>query len=280
MKVEQIIFLDIDGTLINAEKKISPLSRKVIKQLESRSEILIVLISARMPKSLVYICSDLDIPKNIISFNGAVGTLESFENHQIKLSAEQLLSPSLALTCYKCCKDYDDMTFNIYTQDTWLANELNRWTQREIDNTFVKPDYVGITIDNLAELTTEKDIYKILIRSNKENLTNIKSNLYAAKVDKLSNMIATRDTLVEVTPMDVHKGTAVKKIGHWLGIEAENMMAFGDADNDIEMIKEVKYGYAVKNASDSLKNIAYEVIASNSDDGVVKQLIKSFGLKA
>ena len=279
MSIKQIVFLDIDGTITNGEKQISKLTRTVLKELDQREDILLVLISARMPKSLKYICLDLDIPENIISFNGAIGRLTGIENLEIKLLPKNLLPPSLALSCYESCKDYDDMSFNIYTKDSWLTNEKNRWTQREIDNTFLQPDFIGVDSVNLLRLTEREEIYKILVRSNKKNLTAIKDNLFAGKVDCESTMIATRDTIVEITPKNIHKGTAVEKIRNRLGFKSDQMIAFGDADNDIEMITQVKYGYAVGNATESLKKVAYEVIESNLDDGVAKQLIRTFGLK-
>ena len=63
---------------------------------------------------------------------------------------------------------------------------------------------------------------------------------------------------IEVMPKGVSKASALLRIGKKLGISTEEMMAFGDAENDMEMIKTVKYGIAMGNAMDSLKQAAWE----------------------
>lgn len=51
-------------------------------------------------------------------------------------------------------------------------------------------------------------------------------------------------------------------------------MAFGDADNDLDMIRSVKYGIAMKNATEHLKETAYHITDSNEEDGVAKEIYR------
>ena len=64
-------------------------------------------------------------------------------------------------------------------------------------------------------------------------------------------------------PKGVSKGNALLKIGKENGILPEEMMAFGDAENDMSMFQAVKYGIAMGNAMESLKQIAYDVTDTN-----------------
>ena len=55
-------------------------------------------------------------------------------------------------------------------------------------------------------------------------------------------------------------------------IEADECAAFGDQMNDYELLQHVKYGYAMSNAVKPIKEIAYEVIGSNDEQGVIKKI--------
>ena len=56
------------------------------------------------------------------------------------------------------------------------------------------------------------------------------------------------------------------------GIKPEETAAFGNADNDIPMLERAKFGYAVGNASENLKQTAYEVIGEVGEDAVLKKI--------
>ena len=91
-------------------------------------------------------------------------------------------------------------------------------------------------------------------------------------------MIVSRPTLVEMTPFNFDKGKAITAIAKHLKIPMENILAFGDAANDLEMIEKVKYGFAMSNADPKLKKVAYKTILSNDEDGVAKELNAFFEL--
>ena len=124
----------------------------------------------------------------------------------------------------------------------------------------------------------DKFVYKILIRSNPKKLKIVVENLKNKKINKKALLIVSKPTLVEITPFGINKGLSIDEISKITNIDTKNMMAFGDAENDIEMIKKVKYGYAMGNSNDELKKIAYKVIQSNNEEGVAKELIKKLNL--
>ena len=73
------------------------------------------------------------------------------------------------------------------------------------------------------------------------------------------------------------KGLAIKKVVETLHMKMEDTIAFGDSMNDYEMLQTVKYGYAMANAMPPVKEVAYQVIDSNENDGVIlkiKEILK------
>ncbi|MEG0695481.1 MAG: HAD hydrolase family protein, partial [Erysipelotrichaceae bacterium] len=59
-----------------------------------------------------------------------------------------------------------------------------------------------------------------------------------------------------------------------LAIQPDEVLCFGDGENDIDMLNAVTYGIAMDNAMDSVKEIAYDICASNNEDGIAKALKK------
>jgi Cof subfamily protein (haloacid dehalogenase superfamily) len=87
------------------------------------------------------------------------------------------------------------------------------------------------------------------------------------------NVTMTDTCWIDIMPKNINKGSALAQIGKHYGISADNMMAFGDMFNDVEMLRYVHHSYAVQNAHPELKKVANFATASNDDFGVT-QVIK------
>lgn len=80
------------------------------------------------------------------------------------------------------------------------------------------------------------------------------------------------ENFLDFTSKGCNKGKALSIIQEHYGIKPEETAAFGNADNDIPMLERAKYSYAVGNASDNLKQTAYEVIDKVGEDAVLKKI--------
>lgn len=78
--------------------------------------------------------------------------------------------------------------------------------------------------------------------------------------------------MLEMGNENAGKGKTLTYLRGLLGISADEAMAFGDADNDIDMLTSVKYGFAMANASDNCKEAAYAVVGNNNEDGAAKEI--------
>ena len=75
---------------------------------------------------------------------------------------------------------------------------------------------------------------------------------------------------LEIMPLHVNKAEGLKQTAARMGIDPSKIMAFGDGENDIGMLKLCGYGYAMGNALDSVKKVAYDVCVSNEEEGVAQ----------
>ena len=110
--------------------------------------------------------------------------------------------------------------------------------------------------------------------------------LFASQEEKRAAFAEVRETLPEITvcgalhnnleanAKEARKGVALIKLGEFLGISKEEIMACGDGSNDIEMVKEAGLGVAMSNAIDEVKAAADYVTCSNDEDGAAKAIEK------
>ena len=90
-------------------------------------------------------------------------------------------------------------------------------------------------------------------------------------------LVTTGNVWFDIFYKDVNKGTTLTQLLEILNIKPEEAGAFGDQMNDYEMLQTVKYGYAMANAMPPVKEVAYQVIDSNENDGVIlkiKEILK------
>ena len=126
---------------------------------------------------------------------------------------------------------------------------------------------IGEYLSRLNELKT-KDIYKVLLRA--DAAENAEIGVRAANAFALGDYIAVRswDKSLEILKRDNAKGKAIRRVAE--KINANRVIAVGDYENDIEMIKEADIGYAVENATSLVKSIADRVTAHAKDSAIAR----------
>ena len=77
---------------------------------------------------------------------------------------------------------------------------------------------------------------------------------------------------IEINAAGVNKGTGLVNLGRMLGIRREEIMAFGDGDNDIAMLREAGFGVAMANADEQVKAAADYITLSNEEEGVAEAI--------
>ena len=95
-----------------------------------------------------------------------------------------------------------------------------------------------------------------------------------AELGEQYEFVRTGPRLIEISPKGITKGQTLKRLMDAAGIRPEEVMAFGDGENDVDMFRTVKYGIAVGNAADYVKEHAFDVTGTNNEDGLAAALEK------
>ena len=109
---------------------------------------------------------------------------------------------------------------------------------------------------------------------NKKNKQTILSSVFAEELCQRFSGVRSQPVIYEAMPLGTTKATALSRLAEILKIDSSEIMAMGDANNDIEMLQFAGLGIAMGNASDYVKSLADAVTASNEEDGVARAIEK------
>lgn len=271
-KKYQMVACDIDGTLLNQEKRISEANLQAFKKLID-DEIQVVLISARMPRAIRYLQKELDIlHMPSIAYNGGLMMRSSMGNSDY-LSSHGIM----ASTASGIVKLLDGTAVHpgLYADDEWVVTKKDKIVEKEIFNTKTEPD-IHTATDVLERW--EKDgrtVHKIMLMGPEDDMKEVYGRIKKSDLSGYS-IFKSKSNLFEITSDQTSKEKALTSVCNHLNIPIEQVVAIGDNDNDIGMIKTAGLGVAMGNGREELKKIADMVTDSNTDDGVAKAIRKLF----
>ena len=236
------IILDLDGTLLDDNKKISDKTIEFLKQI--KEDIKIIPASARQFCTIKPYLEKLDLLDDnnyTICFNGSL----------IVNNKEKELFSS-----------YIDKNVVIKIDDFILDNNID-WTYYLYDSRLLRND-----ISNIDEFVNKNKIYKIVGISTPEVIDKIRNNLPKCILDNLE-ITSSELNRIEFVNKGMTKVKAIELLLNKLDIDKEKVVAIGDGDNDIDMIKYVGCGIAMLNSPEIVKENADIVTKrSNNEDGV------------
>ncbi|MCM4165896.1 MULTISPECIES: Cof-type HAD-IIB family hydrolase [unclassified Arenibacter] len=254
----KILCSDLDGTLLTYKDNVSDLTISEIKRIKDRLRI--ILVSARMPQSMTYIQKSLGIENEpIICYNGAL----------VLHGSKELLSTFIYMDQISSIYDMANnvgIQLGLYSNREWYVEIDSERVRKEIKYTKTLPIYrnTKATIEDWENRRI--GAHKIMLMGNKDNTDGLFPVLQKHFSHTL-NLYRSNDTLIEIAPKSVSKLTAIKLL---LGAHESlnDVIAFGDNYNDMEMLQNVGRGVAVANAREEVKRIARDLALKNSEDGV------------
>jgi len=256
----RIVFSDIDGTLLNADRELSTFTISEIKRIKDKTPV--ILISSRMPSAMRHLQEELDIIHlPIICYNGGLVLVDNKPIH----------STSIPMDIVQELHTFNTKNLfhiSLYNDDDWFVPQMDFWAHRESQNTKVNP-IVKPTQKVINDWKTEKKgAHKIMCMGDEKYIddaftfleTNFKETLH---------LYRSKPTYLEVAHKSISKLTAIELLldSHYK-ISLNEVVAFGDNYNDISMIEAVGTGVAVANAKPETLKIANVVTLSNKQDGV------------
>lgn len=261
----KLIALDVDGTLLNSNNKISQRTlRSLIRAMKEGHKVIIV--SGRPTEAINPIAKELSLDKYgglISAFNG--GTIINFEtgyeltNHTLDADlTKEILKESRGL----------DIDVLIPKNKTMISYRDNKYLDLE-------RKILGFDTEIREDIIESIDFNpnKLLLASDKKTLDELIPHL-EKKYNKKASLVRSQDFYYEVMPKGLSKGKSLLEIADKYNIDQKDIIAFGDQMNDKTMIELAGVGVAMANAIEAIKEIADYVTLSNDEDGIANYLEK------
>ena len=268
------ILLDIDGTLTNDQKVITPRTRDSLLAAQEKGVVL-VLASGRTATGLSTYAKDLDLAHHngvLVCYNGA----KSLNCQTGEVYFEQALTVDQGKRVLEHMKNFEvapviDHGEYMYVNDVFfeLPNQ-DKFPHMIIQYEGHSNNFLLCEKRDLAEFC-DFPLNKILNAGDPAYLQEHWREMAAPFEGELTSMF-TAPVYFEFTPLGVDKVRALKDTFAVLGIEQSEVMSFGDAQNDLTMIEWAQIGVAMGNAVDAVKEKADYVTFDNNSDGIAHAL--------
>ncbi|ERJ12899.1 Cof-type HAD-IIB family hydrolase [Haloplasma contractile] len=259
----KLIALDIDGTLLTTDHKISELTRRTITEV-SDTGIPVVICTGRAIQGVEPIIDELNLDLPFITYNGAMILMGKSK----ELLFEQKLSKEDAIDIYQLGQHYDT-TIILWNHNKLYVNKLNERATKYGKAANTEP----IVIQDIVEVVKD-GATKLLWYDDVKTISKFESSVLNQIGDTI-NYHTSKPFYLEFVDYRASKALALKRLGQKLNIKQHEMIAVGDGFNDLSMIKYAGLGVAMGNASRVIKEAADYVTYSNDQDGIA-QVINKF----
>ena len=274
----RIIALDLDGTLLDSQKRLSERNRAALERVAKKG-ILVVPTTGRffgmMPPSV----RDLPFVRYAITINGA----QVYDRETDTTLVRDEIPLDMALGIMEVL-DRHDVVYDCYRSNWgWMTAALQAKAEDYATNEhylkmvreFRKP--VPELKAHLRETAAEGNVQKVMMFSRLDDPEAKELRAVAREMaEKFPEIKVTASTWnnIELNIKTAHKGNALKRFAARLGFTLDNCMSFGDGMNDLTMVEAAGVGVAMANAEPAVKAAAKVVTSSNDEDGVAAVLEK------
>ncbi len=249
MNEQKIIFFDIDGTLLDSKKQLPQSTKEAIQEIKRQGN-LVAIATGRAPFMFTDLMNELDID-SFVSYNGQYVVLRDEVIYTNPLNIDSLINltdDALHHNHPVVFMDHEDMKANVpehpFIDESIQTLKINQFPSHD-------PHYYK-----------GRDLYQTLLFCEEGE-----EERYIEKYTDF-DFIRWHPLSVDVLPKGGSKAIGIQKMLAQLNIPDENVYAFGDGQNDIEMLSEVQHGVAMGNALETVKSAARYVTRSVDDDGI------------
>ena len=266
----KLIALDLDGTLLTSDKKISERNLAALKAAQAKG-VKVVLTTGRPLKAMDFFLHELGTDgredEYTITFNGGL----------VQRNTGEILD--------KTVFSYDDVA-RIYEETDKLHIPLDAiceglvyQIQSDQDSLYAQfnPALTFEPID-FSDLSSQQTYNKCVTAYAQQPLDAAIEQISPEIFDRYE-ILKSREMLLEWCPKNVHKANGLEKLIAHLGIERSQVMACGDEANDLSMIEWAGLGVAMQNAVTIVKEAANVVTPMTNDEDAVAWAIEEYVLK-
>ncbi|MFI3287225.1 MAG: Cof-type HAD-IIB family hydrolase [Rikenellaceae bacterium] len=264
----KLLVLDIDGTLTNNNKEITPRTLAALKAVQQRG-VKLVLASGRPTYGIVHLAEELEMQRYggyILSYNGG----KIIEVNSGEVIFETTLDRELVPMLYARAVAKGMQILSYVQKDIVCEDIENEYVKYE---SFLTKMSLRKVESFVSEISFAPD--KCLIVGDPEKVIELQRELNEEYGDRMG-AYRSEPFYLEAVPLGIDKAKSLERLLEHTGNSVEDMVAVGDGFNDLSMIEYAGLGVAMANAQSEVREAADYVTLSNEEDGVAYVVEKFF----
>lgn len=256
----KLLVLDLDGTLTNSKKEITPHTRDTLIRAQEQG-VRIILASGRPVYGIMPLARELQLEQfegYILAYNG--GQIIDCKTMETKF--EQVLDPSVYPYFQRCARENGLVLLSYKNEYVVSEDAENEYVRHEA---FLNR-MLSVTVDDFLKVF-DFPVPKCLIVGEPLRLEQLEQRM-KAEIGTQINVFRSEPFFLELVPKGIDKARSLAVLVDRLGLKREDMMACGDGYNDLSMIEYAGFGVAMANAQEVVRQSAQYITLSNDEDGV------------
>ncbi len=280
IKRKMLIISDLDGTLLNDASELTPFTVNVVRKIAEQGHIFCIA-TGRSANGSIHIYNKLRLNTVMINLNGAHIWHPKDPNFlPINIAFNKDLIKQLILD-KQISKYLNNIIAESYNSTYLLQEPVAADEVREFSYLFrLDMESNPLHYGKAALLNMKTDPCTVLLQiKNPRHLDHVvyqikqKFNTFVVRSWSLPNS----GNVIEINTKFANKGNGVDFLESYYGVQHDSTISFGDGENDLELLRKVRFGYAMKNGSSAAKIIARFITSHTNDrDGVALELKKVF----
>ena len=272
----KIIALDLDGTLLDSQKRLSEANRAALEDAAAKG-VHVVPTTGRFFGMMPQAVRDLPFVRYAITINGA----QVYDRETDTAIVREEIPLDMALDIIRLLEGYD-VIYDCYRSNWgWMTESL----QAKAEDYATDAHYLKMVREfrnpvpelkeHLESTAAEGDVQKVMLFARNtpgsESVTKAITEAVTARFPSIKVTSSTWNNL-ELNIATAHKGNSLKRFAEYLGYTLDNCMALGDGTNDLSMIEAAGLGVAMSNVHPLVLAAADHVTVSSAEDGVAKAI--------
>ncbi|WP_169738026.1 HAD family hydrolase [Mycoplasma buteonis] len=262
---------DLDGTLLNNNRQVTQNTKEALLKLKTLGK-KVIIATGRPYYMNRELFTSLEISDPLIAINGSTIVL-NWQKDEVEILGKLDHDEAKQITKYFETNQIDYLSYTKtkmfgqnFNHPSWFDLRIYPYQDVKHPNHW---DYEQISFYKVLEQDSEINVLKLLVLREKVQ-NKIPDLLEFLKQFKNLYVVASQSNVLDIMPLNQNKGNAIKKLFAEQNWDLKRAVAFGDALNDIEMLKTVGYSVAMGNAHEKVQSIADYVTDTNENEGVAK----------
>lgn len=258
----KFVVSDLDGTLLKGYDNIGEYTIEILRKLID-SGVEFAVATGRGKQGVDFLLEKLNRKIYIICNNGA-----NIYDKEGKNIFGKMIEKKLVIKILKTIRE-EGMFYNAFDRENFYFDKND-----PTDFSGRRKSFVRCPLEKIENIP---DISKIIVIESPENIIKI-SKILKEKYGDIVEVTISDPECVDLVPKNCSKGNGIISIGKLMNILPEEVMAFGDGENDLDMLKKVGFPVAMENAQEVVKNEIKNRAISNIEEGVAKYIQEYFNL--